>query len=750
MSTEEAKVVSPIHLGNPWTSAYNSVLLRAWGLVLIGYCLISLFGNLSHRAGGILNDVALTISAALAAGSDWRAARSLAGADRHAWFSFCGATLAWTVGQLFWDYYEIVVGIEVPFPGLSDVGYVAFGPLMIVGLLFLRATQRQRRLTWVRVANLSLILCSFAIVLLITMTEPFGESKQSFGASLLIVAENGSVAAALLISIYLLWSYRWGDRLVPVSLITLGLGAQMLAAVFYARELVIDEYGGLSFFNFLWVVAFALHQYAAEIQLRISQGPQVDRASDQDEGQVWIEVLIPSLLVLCIAVSSYFLAAEMVVGTIHLGAIVLGIFGLILGMREAWSYTQGRRLRGALDRSASDLGKSREQLQALEARHRELERVIEMTARAGGVGLWEWDIQQDAVRLSSEWKRQLGYTPEEVPDHYREWSRRLHLEDRERSVQALQAYLASPTGEYISEHRLRHRDGTYRWVMARGTMLLDESGRPVRLMGSQIDITQFKDLEASLRESEARYRDLAGELEARVTERTEALSDAYRESRSFAYAVAHDLRAPLRAINGYNALLNESAHYRLSEIERDLVARVGEGSIRMSALIDGLLDYSRVEHRDQRIAELDCDECLSAVLRSMSGAIEAAQATVEVSLNHQPVMADPEGLAIILRNLLDNALKFASPHRLLRIRIDSVVDSRLYILRVSDNGIGFSRDYQEKIFEIFHRLNPNEYAGTGMGLALVRKAALRMGGRVWAESELDRGSTFFVALGRAV
>ncbi len=755
MSTEK-KIVSPILLGNSWASVPNPALLIAWGVVVVAYCLISVFGNLSYRAGSILNDVAWTFSAALAALSSYRAARSLTGANRQAWFSFFAATLAWTFGQLVWDYYEIVRAVEVPFPSLADLGYLAFGPLMILGLLFLRATQRQRRLTWLRVANLSLILCSFAIVLLITMTQPFRESTQRLGTSLIVIGENGSISMAFVISLYLLWSYRWSERLMPVALITVSLSAQMLAAVLYARELVVEDFDGLSFFNFLWVAAFAIHQCAAETQVRISRAQRTDQVARGEQVQVLVEMLVPSMLVLCIAISSYFFAEELMVGTIHLGAIVLGVFALLLGVREAWSYAQGERLRGALDASASEVARSRAQLQELETRHHELERVIEMTARAGGVGLWEWDVRANALRLSSEWKRQIGHQPEEVPDDYHQWSGRLHPEDREHTVKALRAFLASHSGEYTSEYRLRHRDGTYRWMMARGTMVLDEAGRPARMMGSQVDITKFKDLEASLRqseaslrESEARYRELAQDLESRVIERTEALSDAYRESRSFAYAVAHDLRGPLRAINGYNALLGESAHDRLTEKERDLVARVGEGSLRMSALIDGLLDYSRVEHRDQRITELDCNDCLNEVLRSMSGSIDAAHATLDVNLDHAHVLADREGLAIILRNLIDNALKFASPHRPLQIRIDSLVNERQYILRVSDNGVGFSSDYHEKVFEIFHRLNPNQYAGTGMGLALVRKAAIRMGGRVWAESEPDRGSTFCVALIRA-
>src|SRR5690348_15890975 len=115
MSTEEHKVVSSIDSGRPWTSVWNSVWLRAWGLVLVGYCLISWFGNLSHRAGAILNDAAWTFSAALAAWSSYRASRSLTGADRRAWLCFACACLAWSVGQLIWDYFELVRGIEVLF-----------------------------------------------------------------------------------------------------------------------------------------------------------------------------------------------------------------------------------------------------------------------------------------------------------------------------------------------------------------------------------------------------------------------------------------------------------------------------------------------------------------------------------------------------------------------------------------------------------------------------------------------------------
>jgi signal transduction histidine kinase len=266
------------------------------------------------------------------------------------------------------------------------------------------------------------------------------------------------------------------------------------------------------------------------------------------------------------------------------------------------------------------------------------------------------------------------------------------------------------------------------------------------MLGSIVDITPFKELEQSLRESEHRYRELVDTLEGHVGERTRELSDAYRESRNFAYAVAHDLKAPLRAINGFCALLEQSAGGRLTDVERGYIERARQGAMRMAALIDDLLDYSRVEHREQRFGPIDCREFVEELIDNMTDAIEEAGAEVQVDLDRTPVMADSEGLRIVLTNLLENALKFSKGAQHPRIVFDSCLDSGRYVLKVRDNGIGFDPAYRDKIFEIFNRLHAAGYEGTGIGLALVRKAVQRMEGEVWAESTPGAGATFSVSL----
>jgi PAS domain S-box-containing protein len=409
-------------------------------------------------------------------------------------------------------------------------------------------------------------------------------------------------------------------------------------------------------------------------------------------------------------------------------------------------YLRGQQLRSALDNSVSALARSQERLDAVNAQRDELERQIEVTARAGGVGLWEWDVVSNTVRYSREWKRQRGYAEDEIGDDFSEWRKRLHPEDEARVMAILQEFQEHPEGEYISEQRLQHRDGSYRWILAQGCVVVDAAGRPARMLGSHVDITAFKRLEQSLRESEGRYRGLVNELESRVTQRTRELMEAYRESQNFAYAVAHDLKAPLRAISGFCTLLQQSASARLTQQERTYIDRATQGAIRMAALIDALLQYSRIEHREQRFGAIDCRQFVEGLVADMTYAIERAGAEVIVSMERTPVMADKEGLRIALSNLLDNALKFSRENKHPRIVVESCTESGRYVIKIRDNGIGFNPAYRDKIFEIFNRLHATGYEGTGIGLALVRKAVQRMNGEVWADSVPGEGATFYVSL----
>lgn len=720
-------------------------LVKAWVAALVVHTLILSTGQVSNQGAAAINDVAWTIASTLAAISSFRAAMSLQGPDRAAWLIFAMACAAWAAGQMIWNVYEIFLGVPVPFPSYADVGYLVFGLLMIIGLFVLRATQEERRMTWLRVANLGLILCSLAAVLVTTFARPFVETQHPLGDPLVVVGENALIAMGFIVAVYFLWSYRWGDRLLSYGLIALALAVQMITGLLYTRELIVAEYGPFSLFNVGWVLAFALHQWAAEAQVSIKDcGREASMRMRQSQG--WVEALVPSFLLLCFAISAIVVTDELTERTVSWRIGALMVFAVILASREAWLYWQGQQLRGALDSSAHALTQARERLLEVDIQRTDLERAIEVTARAGSVGLWEWNLVTNEIHFSREYKRQLGYAEHELPDDVEEWQSRLHPQEYARVMTELETFMRNPHGEFISEQRLKHRDGSYRWMLAQGSMSFDAAGRPVRMMGSLVDITQFKHLEQSLRESEGRYRDLADALECRVVQRTRELSNAYRESQNFAYAVAHDLKAPLRAINGFCALLEQSAAERLTTTEREYVERARHGAVRMAVLIDDLLAYSRAEHREQHVNAIDCRKFVEDLVASMAEAVKEAGAEVRVDLDSAPVMADREGLRIVMSNLLANALKFSRKAEKPRIIIDSRIESGRYILAVRDNGIGFEPAYRDKIFEIFNRLHASGYEGTGIGLALVRKAVQRMGGEVWAESIPGAGATFYVSL----
>ena len=240
---------------------------------------------------------------------------------------------------------------------------------------------------------------------------------------------------------------------------------------------------------------------------------------------------------------------------------------------------------------------------------------------------------------------------------------------------------------------------------------------------------------------------LNAELETRIAARTAALNAKTRELESFAYSVAHDLKAPLRGIDGYSRILLDDYSEKLDDSGRSFLQTIQSSTDDMNQLIDDLLAYSRLERREMKPNWIELAPIVSAVVEEKRRVRTAPPIEFVVNVNGATVLADASGLQQSLRNYLDNAIKFTSRAKEPRIEIGLEDNEQTCVLWVRDNGIGFDMQHHDRIFNIFQRLNvADEYPGTGIGLAIVRKAMERMGGRAWAESMPGKGATFYLEI----
>jgi PAS domain S-box-containing protein len=368
------------------------------------------------------------------------------------------------------------------------------------------------------------------------------------------------------------------------------------------------------------------------------------------------------------------------------------------------------------------------------------QRWLEQAVKAAGIGLWERDVDTWAFHFTSNWKSLFGYAESEIGNTAADFDRLVHPDDLARIHATARAYSDKPQGEYENRFRVRHKDGSWRWVLSRGNVLTDTASGRRTWMGCHLDITEQT-------KAEQRIAELAATLETRVRARTAALEEANRELDAFNFSVSHDLRTPLRAIEGFSQALLEDSHERLDTEGREHLRRIVAATTRMGELIEALYDLSRLSRASLFLRPTD----LSAMARELAAELREREPSREVEFDIADsliVEGDARLLRIVLANLLDNAWKCTAKKPLTRIAFGAASEGHgrtVYFVR--DNGAGFDMRFSDKLFRMFHRLHREaEFGGQGVGLSTAQRIVARHGGRIWAEAEPGTGATFFFTL----
>ncbi|MGV8056796.1 MAG: ATP-binding protein [Smithellaceae bacterium] len=289
--------------------------------------------------------------------------------------------------------------------------------------------------------------------------------------------------------------------------------------------------------------------------------------------------------------------------------------------------------------------------------------------------------------------------------------------------------VAARTGQKILDCALdfHFADGSIRSVLGNVIPLMDDCGCPTGAIAAFLDLTDRTQAEMALKE------------------KTRQLEDVNKELESFSYSVSHDLRAPLRAIEGYSRMFVKKYGSALDEDAARLINVIRGNTEKMGLLIDDLLSFSRVLKNDMSISAIDMETLAGEVWKDIQAINQEREFEVRIA-KLLPGLGDRPLIRQVLVNLFSNAVKFTMKRKPAVIELTSYAESDKIVYCLKDNGVGFDMTYHDKLFGVFQRLHSGEYEGTGVGLAIVQRVINRHGCRIWAESEPDKGATFYFTL----
>jgi PAS domain S-box-containing protein len=412
---------------------------------------------------------------------------------------------------------------------------------------------------------------------------------------------------------------------------------------------------------------------------------------------------------------------------------------MILLLNGMWSYVQKNRSKEELQKAYDELEEKVKQrtaeLSASNQALRKSEERYRLAQKAAEIGSWDWNILTGDLEWSETIEPMFGFQKGTFGKTYEAFLDCVHPDDRQFVIDSLDACLKNDV-EYNIEHRIMWPDGSVHWVRETGDVIYDEKGTAIRMLGIVQDITARKKGEENIKK-----------LNENLLRHTLELAAINKELEAFSYSVSHDLRAPLRSIDGFSLALLEDYADKLDEEGKDYIFRVRSATQHMGRIIDDLLRLSRVTRRPLEREEVDLSDLSRAIIDELQK--ENSKRMVEfVVADDLVIMGDRHLLYMALENLIGNAWKFTGKNPKAKIEVGKTRQKGQDVFFVKDNGAGFDMTYVDKLFIPFQRLHSDdEFPGIGIGLGIVSRIIHRHGGSIWAESEVGKGATFYFTIG---